>query len=239
MQNSWKQAIKNILPLGLVGFIIRRRRELERSEGGKRDGSKLLRGGYISDLTNSEKWGLLAALRDLERNCDTVQYLEIGVLGGGTIKFLNEHTHKCHFSGIDLFEGWELGDEIQNTHISGTFRLEDVQKALGDSVKLLKGDSAQELRNLAKLNHKYDMIFIDANHTYDATKSDFENSIHLLKDGGYIAFHNCSVDMGPDNKYVYKDGGPWLVTQEIKKRVDFFLEIEIDRLRIFSYNTLT
>ncbi len=165
-----------------------------------------------------------------------MQYVEVGVLGG-TIKFLKQNTHRSHFTGIDLFEDFEIRDESQNTHISGTFRLEDVQKALGDSVELIKGDSTEVFSKLKRLGCSYDMIFIDANHTYEGTKMDFEHCKPLLKDGAYIAFHNCSVVMGPDNRYVYRDGGPWKVTQEIRKLSNFCLEIEVERVRVFSYGS--
>lgn len=151
-------------------------------------------------------------------------------MGGGTIKFLKDYTQKVHFTGIDLFEDFEPDDS--NTHISPTFKLEDVRKSLGDSVELIKCDSADVLPTL---NGRYDMVFLDGNHTYNATMEDFNNSVRLLTDGGYIAFHNCSVGISPDKKYILRDGGPWRAPQEIGRLPDFHLEVEVERVRVFNY----
>lgn len=45
------------------------------SRGGGRDSSVLLKDGYFGDLTDLERWGLLAPLLDLERRMDVVRYL--------------------------------------------------------------------------------------------------------------------------------------------------------------------
>lgn len=39
---------------------------------------------------------------------------------------------------------------------------------------------------------KYDVIFIDGDHEYAAVRSDFENSVKCLKDGGVIVLHDCN-----------------------------------------------
>lgn len=222
-----KDIVKNFLPPGLVKLYSNKR---IKKQTGK---IALSRKGYFTDLTDRESYALLAFLLDLERSRDSVHYLEVGIWKGGTIKFLKMNTTRVHFTGIDLFEDFKLSDE--NTHICETFKLEDVRKSLGNSVELIKGDSAHILCELQRLKRSFDMIFIDGNHTYEATKADFENCIPLLKNGGHIAFHNCSTGFSPDYTYVARDGGPWKVTQEVRKTDHFRLEIEVDRLKVFSY----
>jgi predicted O-methyltransferase YrrM len=202
--------------------------------GGARDSALLHREGYTTDLKEIELWGLTAALAELDRTRDKVRYLEIGTMGGGTIKFLRERLPRVRYTGIDLFEDFAPGDD--NTHISPTFTLASVQQAHGPEVHFIKGDSVKTLKSLASEGAAFDMIFIDANHTYAAAKADFEEALPLLRAGGCVAFHNASVGIKPDFKYILRDGGPWKLTQELRRNPEFFLEIEVDRLRIFSYN---
>lgn len=191
------------------------------------------RKAYNSDLTDNEWCALLAFLLQMERQGLKPQYLEVGVFGGGTIKFLEERTDKTLFTGIDLFEDYIPSDD--NTHAGKSCSLADVQKLFDGRVNLIKGDSKTILPRLEKIGKSFDMIFIDGNHTYQATLNDFNHSIPLINENGYIAFHNCSVGMSPDHTYIMRDGGPWQVTQEILRMPGFTLELEIDRIRIFSY----
>lgn len=40
-------------------------------------------------------------------------------------------------------------------------------------------------------NDKYDLIFIDGDHTAEQVKRDFENSLRCLTDNGFIVIHDC------------------------------------------------
>lgn len=202
--------------------------------GGSRDGSRLSeKGYYFGDLTEAERLTLLALLLELERERGEVAYLEIGVLGGGTVKFLRDNTTQVRFTGVDLFE--DFTPDAANTHISATFKMADVQRSLGERARLIKGDSRLVLKQLREEGDRFDMIFIDGNHTYAAIREDLENSLPLLRDGGCVAFHNTSVHIFPDTKYIARDGGPWKVTQELRRRPEFFLEADVERVRIFRH----
>lgn len=208
--------------------------ELQQHLGGARDGAVLRDSrGYHTDMTQNERLALLAAALELERQRDCVQYLEIGVMAGGVIRFLRERTQRLKFTGIDLFEDFE--PSAANTHSSATFRQCDVQEALGPEVRLLKGDSAQVLRRLQEEAARYDMVLIDGNHAYAAVKEDLAQSLPLLTPGSFVAFHNASVHIPPDPKYVARDGGPWRLTQELRRQEAFTMEIEVERLRVFRY----
>ena len=41
-----------------------------------------------------------------------------------------------------------------------------------------------------KLNGQVDFMFIDGDHSYEGVKQDFWNYLPLLKEGGYVAFHD-------------------------------------------------
>jgi cephalosporin hydroxylase len=240
---SLRSAVAALLPHGIVTWIRSRRPELPRQDrttlanppickSDIRNGGDLLT-GYCSGLTAGERLALLAMLHTLLRKHEQVRYLEIGVCGGGTIKFLKQQTNgRMHFSGVDPFESFETDDG--NTHISGVFTLADVQRSLGDDVALTRGYSETVIPQLKREGKQYEAIFIDANHTYEATKQDFELALPLLAPGGWVAFHNATVQLKPDPKYIARDGGPWEFTQQLRRSEEWFLEIEVERVRIFS-----
>lgn len=184
-----------------------------------------------TDLTEKEHWALITALVDLEREKREINYLEIGVAAGGTLNILKFVSENTNFTGIDLFEDFVPNDD--NTHIGKVRTLEKVNNNLGKDVQLIKGESIKLLKEFKNNNNIFDFIFIDANHTYAATNNDFNNAIPVLSNRGLVAFHNCSFGEWPDQKYVLNDGGPWKLTQEVKERDDFRLEIEVDRIRIY------
>lgn len=193
-----------------------------------------LTGTHLSmDLSKAEMSTILSFLHDLERKQCCVRFLEIGVFGGGNINFLKAKTSKVIFTGIDLFEDFKCSSN--NTHVSGTYLLESVQRSLGNDVRLIKGASENILPRMSEL---FDFIFIDGNHAYAATKEDFFNSIRLLAPCGYIGFHNCSCWGEPDIEYNRIDGGPWKLTQEIKRMPEWHLEAEVDRVRVFAKSNL-
>ena len=62
--------------------------------------------------------------------------------------------------------------------------------------------SSQDPNNFDKIKNKcdkYDLIFIDGDHSYDGVKNDFNLYKSLLSDRGYIAFHDI------DSNHVFKD----------------------------------
>lgn len=186
-------------------------------------------GGRL-DLTDNELRTLASLLMMQARKAPQPRYLEIGVFGGGTIAFLRSVAPNVRFFGIDLFE--DLITSSANTHISGNYKKDDVQAFLGDDVHLIKGDSARMLLDVREI---FDLIFIDGNHTYKATKLDFELSSRVLACEGIIALHNASSWGSPDfNSYNRVDGGPWQVATELRMANDWRVVAESDRLIAFA-----
>jgi predicted O-methyltransferase YrrM len=194
-------------------------------------------------LRNLLPYGLAMAIRRkrrkdqitaeyLEKQHEEVLYLEIGIYAGGTIKFLKERTNRVHFTGIDLFENFIPSWE--NTHIWRNYSIDQVREALGEKgVTLIKGDSVDVLQTLS--GKKYHFIFIDGNHSYQATKLDFKYSVLLLEENGFIAFHNASPGLThEDRHYIETDGGPWLLTQELGQEPGYRLIERTDRLKVFQ-----
>lgn len=184
------------------------------------------------DLTDNEMRMLACFAMALQRKKQS-RYLEIGVYGGGTIKFVTDHARGIESTGVDLFEDFVYTHD--NTHVSPNFTLENVQSFLGNGIRLIKGDSTKVLPELITNDEKFDLIFIDGNHKYEATKIDYNNSLKLLNPGGFIAFHNCSTGGAPDwEGYNVIDGGPWQLTMELKMYSHLKCVGEVDRLAVFG-----
>ncbi len=222
-----RKFIKNITPY----FIILK---IQKNYQKKKFTAAYLQANYVSDLTEREKWSLLAYLLLLEKSNSMVKYLEVGIYAGGTIKFLLEKTQKTNFTGVDLFEDFK--PEESNTHLWQNYKVEVIREALNsDRLCLIKGDSVKVLTELDNNQEKFDLIFIDGNHTYKATKDDFEASINMLNKEGYVIFHNCSPGMTQEDKaYLLQDGGPWMLTEELRNASELQFEFEVDRLRVFK-----
>jgi hypothetical protein len=72
----------------------------------------------------------------------------------------------------------------------------------GEDFKLFIADSqTEETRDKVKeFCPKYDLIFIDGDHSYDGVRRDFELYQDLLSPRGYIVFHDI------DPEHVFRDG---------------------------------
>ncbi len=69
----------------------------------------------------------------------------------------------------------------------------------------IAGDS-QNINNFNKIKNKcdkYDLIFIDGDHSYEGVKNDFNLYKNLLSDRGYIVFH----DIDPNHIFTGNHGG--------------------------------
>lgn len=74
-----------------------------------------------------------------------------------------------------------------------------------EDFKFIQGDSQTvEIRDKVKeFCPKYDLIFIDGDHSYNGVKNDFELYKTLLSDRGYVVFH----DIDPEHIFADNYGG--------------------------------
>lgn len=141
-----------------------------------------------------------------ELNCKNV--LEIGTFFGGTFyllcKLAKEEGKKISVDfPVDGYPGANTVKENLSTIVSKV-------KQFSKNVEVLTMDSHLKETVTAVENilagEEVDFIFIDGDHTYEGVKQDYEMYKHLVKDGGYIAFHDinrqnrtssesCTVDL--------------------------------------------
>lgn len=109
--------------------------------------------------------------------------VEIGVYRCGLLRIFQEEFEPDILIGVDKTTqpfGWNQG--VENAVL--------IAPALSQEPETVK-----RVKKALK-RRKIDLLFIDACHTYEAVKADFELYSPLVRDGGWIAFHD--IAFGPD-----------------------------------------
>ena len=73
-------------------------------------------------------------------------------------------------------------------HSSGLLRSLFAQHGVGGNVELIVGDSQRQ--RSAQVG-RFDLLFIDGDHSYDGCMRDAENWFPLLEPGGHVIFHDA------------------------------------------------
>ncbi len=104
-------------------------------------------------------------------------------------------------------------------------------KCQGHDVHLIRGDSQKpevisQVR-AALSGREADLVFIDADHSYEGVKTDFQNYGQMVREGGIIAFHDvCPGGGGEVNRF-------W---QELENSSETFT-FRAEKVSIRCYNT--
>jgi hypothetical protein len=123
--------------------------------------------------------------------------LEIGVFKGDFFDYMVNNCSYDSMEGVDIFEGSHCsGDHNGNNmhtanldeeYISLKYRYKDK-----DNINLYKGRSVEYLSK--QEDNKYDIIYIDADHSYQAVKKDLIASYPKIKDKGFIMGHDYEIN---------------------------------------------
>jgi len=137
------------------------------------------------------------------KSLNVTNFMEIGTDQGGTFAIWSKLSEDGIKISVDLPHG-NFGRSDYDE-----YERDNYLKTLGSNVHMYWGDShnPQMLKDVEeKINGLLlDFMFIDGDHTYEGVKADFEMYKHLVKPGGWIAFHdikdtefhrsaNCRVD---------------------------------------------
>ena len=114
-----------------------------------------------------------------------VRICEVGLYQGGTNLMLTHALPSAEFIlGVDL-------------HVRNKSKLQFLAKPSQKQVYIdgLSGD-VRVLHKVAKAlgNTKLDLLFLDADHSYEGAKADFLNYRHFVREGGIIVFHDIVQD---------------------------------------------
>ena len=133
---------------------------------------------------------------------DNARILEIGVFKGDFLHYLNTNCKFSRIDAVDLFEGFTYSADVDGNNLVhyniGESYLELLQKYQGNEmVKLFKADSVTFLTN--QEDNTYDIIYIDADHSFQGVLNDLTHAYNKIKDGGYIMGHDFAINLKKTN----------------------------------------
>lgn len=119
-----------------------------------------------------------------------INYLEIGCAAGGFTYVMN------YF--LDIKNNILIDDNKHSRYGELKEVLKDIQysKWVGDS------QSKQAREFVLNLNLKFDIIFIDASHSYQDVKNDTTSYLPFLKSEGFIIFHDSDEERAEVRKWL-------------------------------------
>ena len=143
-------------------------------------------GGWYGKLKPSQVKEEFSLLLDRFQNLKPKNILEIGTANGGTLLlFIKLSYPEARIVSIDLPNG-KFGGGYSK------WRIPLYKSFKNKSVFLIRKNSQikSTLQEVRKIFNEVDFLFIDADHTYEGVKRDFELYAPLVKKGGIIAFHD-------------------------------------------------
>lgn len=132
-------------------------------------------------------------------------YAEIGVFKAEFSEFLYKTLSPEKLVLIDLFTG-TMGSGDQDGNNFQYVNLDSIYQGLINkypNVSVLKGDSVSMLSTFP--DNTFDMIYVDADHSYEGTTRDIEVAYAKIKNGGWLMGHDYEMNM-TKAKQVYHFG---------------------------------
>ena len=148
-------------------------------------------------------------------------FLEIGCFEGMSTIWMLENILTNKESKLFCIDAWAewTGDAFVRF-------VENINKTgLKDKVRIVKGDSSEELRIFPK--EYFDFIYVDGDHDEKAVIKDAIGSFRVLKKGGIIAFDDYLLGIRYPNS-----PGSKAMNGSTKKAIDYFLDVFQDELEI-------
>lgn len=146
---------------------------------------------------------------------------ELGVFKGEFSKKIDEICQPKELVLIDIWEGDSVySGDVDGNHKDGKKEYYTANQVYDITVENTK-DCKSKITIIKKStdilesyeDNTFDMIYIDADHSYDGVKKDLELSYRKVKNGGYIMGHDYEQNFEKTNN-VYNHG--------VKKAVDEF-----------------
>jgi cephalosporin hydroxylase len=139
----------------------------------------LTNGGINLQQHIDEYVDMLEFLTNLDTPIKT--FLEVGAASGGNTHVL---ANVFNLSKVVIVD--------DNSHEKFAMRKETLKdiphkEFVGNS----QGPEANDF--VKKLKTKFDFVYIDADHSYEGVKNDFNNFSEFVKIGGYLGFHDAGI----------------------------------------------
>lgn len=123
------------------------------------------------------------------------RFLEIGTWRGGTSALIKTVCQNTEVVTLNYPDPEVVNNPLKKDEVGRAF----IRRAL--AVKLVWADSAA-LPKLAL--GRFDAIFVDGDHSYDAALRDLENCWAILEPGGYLMFHDFVQERNRDRQPHYR-----------------------------------
>lgn len=142
--------------------------------------------------------------------------IEIGVFKGDFLKYLINNCKPGTIDAVDLFEGLNCSADVDGNNmvyydLNKSFLELSEQFKDFSNINIYKSESSCFLEK--QMDDKYDIIYIDGDHSYIGVKNDLISAYNKIKDGGYIMGHDYAINLNKA-KYIFKFG--------VKKAVNEF-----------------
>ena len=173
-------------------------------------------------IDNVEAQLVDADVKILEKYSNVRTVVQLGVLNGGSCIVSAKKAEQV--IGIDVFEKiYLIEDNKLRKHYKGTFTLfknsyESVTQQLS-KYKNITLVQATTIDIIPLFNEKIDMLFIDADHSYEAVKKDFLCWKKFMVINGRVLFHDSHEETRWQGVYHF--------VEELKKDKDWkFIELD-------------
>lgn len=145
---------------------------------------------YYSFLSGTSLITDIALLKGLARKFNDCSYMEIGSFRGESITAVADVAKECVSVTLSKDEMRAMGFSENHIKTSGVY-IRDRKNITSHFHNSLTFD-------FSSLGKKFDLMFVDGDHSYDAIVSDTKNVFKLLKDeNSVIVWHDYSHD--PEN----------------------------------------
>ena len=135
---------------------------------------------YLDDTSRVTDIVLLKGLARMFNSCD---YLEIGSWRGESIINVVDYTHTCISLSLSDDEMRKLGFKEKQIELNRFF--------IKNHPKITHIEANSQNFDFSSLNQKFDLIFVDGDHHFDAVVNDTKNAFRLLKDeNSFIVWHD-------------------------------------------------
>jgi hypothetical protein len=129
-----------------------------------------------------------------------IDYLEVGVLAGD---YTQRIVDACNPKSVFLVDTFSSNDWFHSVSPRFTYEThESFVRSRFESVNNLELRKGFSQDVMPKIDNKFDYIYLDADHGYDAVWQDLNNAASLLKPGGIIGMNDYIVwDFISDEPY--------------------------------------
>lgn len=119
-----------------------------------------------------------------------VNYLEVGVLHGGSMIMVIAQPYITHCVGVDLFQENKNYIRKDLPCMARTKKFIRNFNIYGNKFNLIQGDSTSDsvVEKVKSTINNVDVLYIDGNHSFEFAYKDFYNYAPLINKDGFIAF---------------------------------------------------